>query len=230
MSKLTLLFTAAAVLSACTVPSGTAATPTSVVEPAAATPLPAEPTPTAVLPAWASRVVIRSSSLSLIVEDPTAAASELEAAIDDAGGFVASASSWPSGEGQAYASLSARIPPGALPEVRRAAMALAQQIQSESTYSQDVTAEYQMLVERLELIGAAESRLLSLTPNPEDPAAFRVVLLVSELLRQEQRNVEMQLQNYQDRSTLASLDVTFSQLPPTPYLFDGGTPTPFPRQ
>jgi hypothetical protein len=38
----------------------------------------------------------------------------------------------------------------------------------------------------------------------------------------------MQLQSYQDRAALASLDVTFTQAVPLPYSFDRFTPTPAP--
>lgn len=226
MSRLGFTAIAAALLAACTTqpivsqptapPSGPATTATSLAMPAAtATPFRS-----------ASRVVLRSSSLSLIVEDPATALAEFEPVIEEAGGFISSASSWPAYEGTDYASLSARVPPEALPELRRAALELANQIQSQSSYSQDVTVEYNALLERLLDIRETEGRLLQFVPAAGEPAFGRSVILLSELLRQERRNLESQIQSYDDRAELASLDITFNGMPSPLVPFETGTPTP----
>jgi hypothetical protein len=162
----------------------------------------------------------------LIVDDPAAALAEFESVIEEAGGFISSASSWPAYEGADYASVSARVPPEALPELRRAAFELASRIQSQSSYSQDVTAEYNGLLERLHDIRETERRLLEFVPAVGEPGFGRSVMLLSELLRQERRNIESQILSYDDRAELASLDITFNEMPVPAVLFEAGTPTP----
>jgi hypothetical protein len=118
------------------------------------------------------------------------------------------------------------VPPEALPELRRAALELANQIQSQSSYSQDVTVEYNALLERLLDIRETEGRLLQFVPAAGEPAFGRSVILLSELLRQERRNLESQIQSYDDRAELASLDITFNGMPSPLVPFETGTPTP----
>ena len=227
MSRVSLLVGLAAVLAACAAPSSmTIGTPTPPQE----TPISAGPTP--LLPVAPpsplfSRVAILSSSLSIVVEDPISALAEFEPMVEEAGGFIASASSWPGSEGSGYANLSARVPPEALGSLRRAALQLGGQVQSESTYTQDVTMEYRSLLERLNDVVEAEGRLQSVLPDAEGPAFARSFILLSELLRQERRNLESQIASYDDRAALASLDVTFTQSSPYFFPIEEGTPTPF---
>ena len=64
-------------------------------------------------------MIIRSSSMSLTVDDPVKALSALEAAIQEAGGFVVSASYYSSGDSGGYSNLSAKVPPEALVSLRQ---------------------------------------------------------------------------------------------------------------
>jgi hypothetical protein len=161
----------------------------------------------------AGHVVLHSSSLSLLVDDPAAALSDLEQHVYELGGFVESASSYSSGEGTAYSSLSARVSSESLPALRQAALALAVQVQNDSTYSQDVTVEYRRLGERLEDLHQAEEQVHRLLANPSQFDATASILLLRDLLLQEKENIEAQLLNYDQRSALASISISFSEVP-----------------
>ncbi len=158
-----------------------------------------------------TRIILRSSSLTLIVEDPAKALSALERAVEEAGGFVVSASYYSSPDYPGYASLNAQVPPENLPELRRAAMAIASQVQSDSLYSQDVTSDFRRLHERLNQLHQSEDHLWQLATETRDHDLADSLTLLRDLIQQETLNVESQLLNYEDRSTLAAFDVTFNQ-------------------
>ena len=228
MNRLAIPFFAVALfIGGCVAPRG-ATQPT-------ATNSPARPTATPTLPVASSGpatlygpIVLRSSNMSLVVQDPAGAMGELENLIEEAGGVVGSASSWSSGDG-GYSSLSARVPLDSLTGIRQAARGLALQVQSDSTYSQDVTSEYGRLVARLRQLEQAEREiraLLAVANDTEKVASFQLVL---DLLRQETDNIVSQVTSYNDRATLASFDISLTSMPATPYFpyYPGPTPTPF---
>jgi hypothetical protein len=138
------------------------------------------------------------------------AISLVEEAILDAGGFVVSASSWSSPGSPGYSSLSARVPPDSLPKVRSVALELASQVQSDSTYSQDVTSECRQLQQRLQAVALAENHVWELLIQTTDPQVATSLTIVRDLLVQERTNIERQLADYQERAMLASFDVTFN--------------------
>jgi hypothetical protein len=154
--------------------------------------------------------------LSLIAADPVEASASLEALILDAGGYVVSASSWSSPESGGYASLSARVPPEALAALRRSAIEGATQTQSDSLYSQDVTVEYGFLVDRAAELARADAHLQRLFSEAPDLEAATSFMLLRELLLQERKNIETQLQNYKGRMILATFDVSWGQVSLTP--------------
>lgn len=154
--------------------------------------------------------MIQSASLSLAAEDPTEALTTLEQAVLDAGGFIVSASSWSSPGSPGYASLSARVPPEALAEVRRAALDLALQIQGDSMYGQDVTMEIRRLHGRLQSLVQAEDHVRRLIAEADDPQLAASLTVINDLVSLEVTNVRNQLADYESRSTLASLDVSFN--------------------
>ena len=185
--------------------------------PEAGAPTKAAPTATPLPPnlppqvAPESSVILQSASLSLIAEDPVRASASLEQLVQEAGGYVVSASSWSSPEGGGYASLSARVPPEALAGLRVAAIEAAGQIQSDSRYSQDVTVEFGFLLAHAAELERADLHLQRFLSETRDPEVITSCMLLRGLLLQERKNVESQLQNYRDRMNLASLDVSWTQ-------------------
>lgn len=196
-----------------------------------ATPTPTGPPPTAPAATRApldfpDRMVTASSSLSIIVDDPVETLAALDALVAESGGFVSSSSSWSDGT-TAYASLSARVPPEALADLRKAAIELASSVQSNSTYSQDISAEVQSLQDRIELIDQSEQRLLDVLLSSSDPVLAKSFVLIAQLFQQERMNAENQLQSYLESSTHSSFDVTMNGQPTILRLYPDGTPTPY---
>jgi len=179
-------------------------------------------------------IVMRSSNLSLIVQDPAQVIGELERRIEEAGGYVASASSSSSPEG-GYANVSARVPLEALTGLRLAAREMALQIEYDSTYSQDVTIEYAGLVERQRQLERAEQDIWSVLAETTDAQRIAAFQLLLDLVRQEAQNVESQLRYYTDSAGLATLDISLRATSATPYnptleppVPGGPTATPIP--
>ena len=216
--RILLLAAAAAFLAAC------GRLPQRISTPAALSPE-TSATPTRIPMAGTERVVISSSSLSLTVEDPAAALTALESLVAEAGGFVSSSSAW-SDTQTGYASLSAKVPPQALAGLRQAAIELAMSVDSNSTYSQDVTFEVQSLYDRIALVDESEHRLLEILLGTDDPSLAKSYVLVAELFRQEREDAEGQLRNYLQSSTLSSFDVSLNRTSPVLRQMQEPTPTP----
>jgi hypothetical protein len=201
MNKFPSLLTLAFFLAACVPQTAVVPTPTRVKD------LPTAP-PT--LPDR-TRIIIRSSSMSLFVDDPSKALSALEQAVQDAGGFVVSASFYSSPVYPGYSSLNAQVPPESLPELRRVAMEIASEVQSDSLYSQDVSSEFRLLHRRLMQLQRSEDHLWQLATETKDHDLADSLTLLRDLIQQEMVGIEGQLLDLEDRSTFATFDVTLNQ-------------------
>ena len=183
-----------------------------------ATPPPALAVPPSTAPLGAfDRIILRYSSMSLVVEDPSQVLASIEALVLEAGGYVSSASSWSSSESTAYANLSARVPPDSLPALRRSVLELAMQVQSDSMSSQDITNQYRSLLDRQSELQRAKTDLRRLLSQATDPSTTDSLILLHDLLHAETSNVESQLQSYQESAGLSSFDISLTQpaaLPP----------------
>ena len=157
------------------------------------------------------RVIIKSSSVSLIVEDPAEALSVLEQAIQDAGGDIMSASSYTYPESGTYANLNAKVPPESLAELRQAAHKLAIQVANDSIYNTDVTKEYKLAHEKLARLNLAEEHLWGLITTSKDPDLVESLTLLRELLKIDIENVESELLRYEQDSLRANLDITLTE-------------------
>jgi hypothetical protein len=183
---------------------------------AATIPSPLAPTPTeffpptpAVLPRG-TRIIIQSANLSLTVDDPAIALARIEGAVMELGGLVASSNSWSSPGSPASSSLSARVPRDSLPALRRVAIGLSNQIQSDGTYSQDVTPDHRRLLARLRELERAEGHLLQLLTHAPAQEQVASLLIAHQMIVQERTSIEAQLAEYEDRATYASFDVTLN--------------------
>jgi hypothetical protein len=202
-------------LAACTTPRPSIATSS----PPSPTLPPARPIPTRVEPTTlprGERVVLVSSSISIIVDDPAAALAAAQDEILRAGGYVESASSYAYGVGQGYASLTARLLPDSLAAVRRAILAMGDPVQNDSTYGQDVTAEYRRSLERLAQLRQADLDLRRLLTSAPDDGTAASLFLLRDLLERESQSLEAQLIGYEQRSAFATLSLNLSQPALTP--------------
>lgn len=157
-------------------------------------------------------MVIRSSTMDLLVEEPVEVMADLERLIDKAGGFVTSSSAE-----SGYTSLSAVVPSDSLTDIRLAALDIAREVVSDSTYSDDVTKEYEELVARLRQLEQAEGEIQTILASTNEPQRISSLQLVLDLLRQEKENIEFQVEDYEDSVSMGSLDIYLGSWAVTPY-------------
>jgi len=171
-------------------------------------------TATPVSPAYllpVDRVIVHSASYTITVKYPARALTDLQRAVEQSGGYVSSASSW-SGDGSAsYASLSAKVPPEALPALNAAINKIADKIQNQSEYVQDVTADVQKLQQRYADLSHAHDELLLFLINGKQLDRLSTFGILQELLDTELKSVESQLESYAQQAKLGSFDVTINQ-------------------
>ena len=110
------------------------------------------------------RKVIGRASLALVVADTDAAVSAIEAAVAEAGGFVANANFYKSGPstGRALAgSMTLRVPATGLDALLAELEALALSVESRAVSREDVTDQYTDLTAQLTNLQATERELLA---------------------------------------------------------------------
>jgi hypothetical protein len=177
-----------------------------------ATAQPVSPTP--VMPSFLlpmDGVILHSASYTIIAKNPARTLADLQKAVEQAGGYVSSASSY-GGEGSGnYASLSAKVPPEALSALGDKIDKLADQVQNRNVYVQDVTAEILRLQQRHDDLARAQDDILSFLISQKDLDKVSSYGILHELLDNELKSVESQLASYQQQSKLASFDVTINQ-------------------
>ena len=189
-------------LSACGVKSTSSADPANL------------PPATPVVPSYllfVDQVIVHSANYTIIVKNPAQALTDLEQAVEKAGGFVSSASAYSGDGSSSYASLSAKVPPESLPMLSAALNKIADQVQNQSIYVQDVTADVHRLQKRHADLTHARDELLLFLLNSKDLDRFSTFGILQELLDTELKSVESQLESQELQSKLGSFDVTINQ-------------------
>ena len=113
------------------------------------------------------RMIVRTGTLSLVVEDITEsldALSEVAAALD---GYVVSSQRWGKDE-DSKGAISIRVPADRYDEALDLLRGLAMEVTSESTESRDVTEEYTDLQSQLDNLAAAEKQYLVIMEKAEE--------------------------------------------------------------
>jgi hypothetical protein len=109
------------------------------------------------------RLIVRTASLTLVVDDLSDALGEIEALAGRLGGFVVSSSR----HEDKSASVSIRVPAEQFPQAMGALRDMAVRVEDESTQSRDVTEEYVDLESRLRNLEASEKQLLDFMERAE---------------------------------------------------------------
>ena len=157
------------------------------------------------------RVLVHSASYTITVKNPTRALAELQRAVEAAGGFVDSASSWAGQGSGSSASLSANVPPASLPALSEAVDKIAEEVQSQSVYVQDVTADILRLQRRHEELTRANDEIILFLISKQNLNKLSTYRILQELLDTELKSVENQLESFEQQSKLAAFDVTINQ-------------------
>lgn len=112
-------------------------------------------------PTASDRLVIRQASMDIVVEDFPKASDEISALAVRLGGFVVSSRITEMAPG-AISSISIRVPASKLDEALQAIKALAKEVKTVNTNSQDITEEFTDLQARLKNLEAGEAQLVKI--------------------------------------------------------------------
>lgn len=125
------------------------------------------------------RIILRSASLSLVVDDPRDSLENIIQLTAEIGGWVVNSTAR-TGD-NATVSVQIRVPAEQLDEVLASIKAEARDVLSEVITGQDVTQEYTDLNSRLDNLEAAETQLQSIMDTAEDTQS--VLAIYNELVR-----------------------------------------------
>ena len=114
----------------------------------------------------ADRMIVRTGNMALVVEDVSVAIEQITSMASRLTGYVVSSNVWQDRE-RLYGSISIRVPAERFDEAIKTLRALAVDVTTETTNSQDVTEEYTDLTSRLKNLKATEAQLLKILEKAE---------------------------------------------------------------
>ncbi len=154
------------------------------------------------------RMIIYNGSLSMVVPDPEATASEITGMVDTWEGYIASSSSYAVGDGLVRVEMGLRVPAEHFNEAMNHLRTLSDDIRQDSVSSSDVTEEYVDLEGRLRALEAKADRLEELMDQAEDTEAVLAVYRELSETQQEIEQVKGRMRYLERRSAMATIDVT----------------------
>jgi hypothetical protein len=157
-------------------------------------------------PSLTERLIIRNASMDLVVEDTEAAVGQINALVDELGGFTVSSQMTSFDEG-VRASLTVQVPAESLEIALTQMRALAKEVRRQSVSGQDVTEEYTDLQAQLRHLEATEARLLTFLDQAEDTEATLAVYGELRQVQSEIERVKGRIQYLEQSSALSTINV-----------------------
>jgi uncharacterized protein DUF4349 len=164
------------------------------------------------------RVVLKTASLAITVDNPTAKLDEINHMAEDMGGWVvnstANTANTRAGDTLTQASTTIRVPAERLEEARAKIKDGVISIQSDNITGQDVTQDYVDLTSRLTNLRAAETQLQTIMDQAR--TTDDVLKVYNQLvdIRGQIETAQGQIQYYDQASAFSSIEVTLNP-PPT---------------
>ncbi|HEU4319331.1 MAG TPA: DUF4349 domain-containing protein [Acidimicrobiia bacterium] len=173
------------------------------------------------------REVIRRANLQLHASNTRSAFDEITALVQTAGGFVATATVYPtaSEEAQPEVTMTLRVPSDQLSATLAAIKGTADEVVSETQGAEDVTEQFIDLEARLTNLQALEVELRALLTEVReqdnaDPAKLLTVFNEVSSVRGEIEQIQGQLNYLSDKTSLATVEVEITQTPSAAPLVD----------
>jgi len=157
-----------------------------------------------------TRMIVRTGNISMVVDDISGALSSIAQMAEGYKGYVVSSNSWKDGE-RVYGSISIRIPAESYDIASKSVANLAVEVTSQSSSSQDVTAEYVDLGAQLSSLQATQAQLLLIMSKADKVAD---ILAVQAQLTQIQTQIEQikgRMQYLEKTSSTSLINVSLSQ-------------------
>ncbi len=159
---------------------------------------------------WATRMIVRTGQISLVVTDVPAALDQIIKLAEGSGGYVVSSESWQENE-RLVGTITIRVPSGDFGNVMEALHKLAVDVIHESTSSQDVTEEYVDLSSKLHNLEATEKQLLRLLEKAEKVEDMLAVQRELSNTRGEIEQTKGRMQYLEQTSSTSLISVQLNQ-------------------
>jgi hypothetical protein len=157
------------------------------------------------------RMIVRTGSLSIVVENTEETLEAIERLASELGGYVSNLQSWRQGD-QMAATVTVRILAASFDQARERIKDLATEVESENASGQDVTEEYVDLEARLGNLEVAEEELLELLASAQETHknAESILAIYNEItnVRMQIEQIKGRMQYLESASELATLTIT----------------------
>ena len=159
------------------------------------------------------RMIVRTASLSLIVEDTEETLDAIERLVGELEGYISDLRTWRQDD-QLAATVTVRIPEGSFDQARDRIKDLATEVDSENVSGQDVTEEYVDLEARLNNLEVAEEELLELLASAQETHkdAESILAIYREIanVRQQIEQIKGRMQYLENSAALATLTINIT--------------------
>ncbi|HEM61988.1 MAG TPA: DUF4349 domain-containing protein [Chloroflexi bacterium] len=161
------------------------------------------------------RMIVRTGSLSIVVEDTEETLEAIERLATELGGYVSDLQSWRRND-QLAATVTVRVLASSFDQARERIKELAMEVESENASGQDVTEEYVDLEARLGNLELAEEELRELLASAQETHkdAESILAIYQEItsVRQQIEQIKGRMQYLESAATLATLTVSITPL------------------
>lgn len=159
------------------------------------------------------RMVVRTGSLAIVVEDTEETLAAIERLATELGGYVSDLQSWRQNE-QLAATVSVRVDADSFDQARERIKELAVEVESESASGQDVTEEYIDLEARLGNLEMTEDELRELLASAQETHkdAESILAIYREItnVRQQIEQIKGRMQYLENAAALATLTISIT--------------------
>jgi hypothetical protein len=159
------------------------------------------------------RMIVRTGSLALVVEDTEEALQAIERLAAELGGYISNLQSWRMDD-QLAATVTVRVPAESFDQARERIKDLAIEVENENVSGQDVTEEYVDLKARLNNLEVAEGELLELLASAQETHkdAESILAIYREItsVRQQIEQIKGRMQYLENASDLATMTISMT--------------------
>jgi hypothetical protein len=159
------------------------------------------------------RMIVRTGSLSIVVEDTEEALEAIERLAAELGGYVSDLQSWRRND-QMAATVTVRVLAQSFDQARERIKELAIEVESENASGQDVTEEYVDLDARLGNLEMAEEELRELLASAQETHkdAESILAIYREItsVRQQIEQIKGRMQYLENAAALATLTISIT--------------------
>lgn len=156
------------------------------------------------------QMIVRTSSLSMVVADISITMEQISKLAEDSQGYVVSSNKYKSGE-RLVGAITIRVPSGDFDSAMATLRAMADEVTSENTTTEDVTEEYVDLTAKLNNLEATEAQLLEIMKKAEKVEDILAVQAQLTNTRDEIERTKGRMQYLEQTSATSLISVQLTQ-------------------